>query len=105
MQNDLDGHLSNDYNGSISITQSGHNCRSWSKTPYASTIGDNHNHCRSPDNDLLGAWCYTTNKMIRWDQPVDGVKWDYCALPIILNGNYTNQSYLCSKNYIHLNLI
>ena len=79
VENDLDGQLSNDYNGLISITQSGHECRSWSSTPFASTIGDDHNHCRNPDSDLFGAWCYTTNKKIRWD---------YCAFPITLNGNY-----------------
>ena len=87
VQNDLDGQLSNDYNGSISITQSGHNCKSWSKTPYASMVGHNHNYCRSPDSDDFGAWCYTTNQKIRWD---------YCAFPIILNGNYIILTYLCS---------
>ena len=79
MQTNMDGQLPNDYEGSISFTQSGHMCRSWSITPFASTIGDDHNHCRSPDNDLLGAWCYTSNQKIQWD---------YCAFPINLNGNY-----------------
>ena len=78
MQSNLNGLLPNDYKGSISITQSGHTCRSWSSTSYVATIGHDHNYCRSPDNDLFGAWCYTTNQ---------NMKWDYCAFPTSLSGN------------------
>ena len=68
-------------------------CQSWSNTPYASVVSQNHNHCRSPDNDLLGAWCYTLNEKIRWD---------YCALPIVLNGNYSHESYFVITNNVHI---
>jgi len=26
----------------------------------------NHNHCRNPDNEPDGAWCYTMNPSVRW---------------------------------------
>ena len=87
--NNKNGHLPTDFEGSISFTLSGHMCQNWSNTAYASVIGLNHNHCRSPDNDLLGAWCYTMNEKIRWD---------YCAFPIILNGNYLHPSYFVITN-------
>ena len=79
--NNEHGHLPTSFEGSINITVSGHMCKSWLNTPYESLIGQNHSYCRSPDNDSLGAWCYTTNQMKRWD---------YCAFPITLNGNYSH---------------
>ena len=36
-----------------------------------SGLGD-HNYCRNPDNEPMGAWCYTTNPLQRWD---------YCSVP------------------------
>ena len=81
-------HLPTGFEGSISFTVSGHECQNWLSTPHALTIGQNHNHCRSPDNDSLGAWCYTINQKIRWD---------YCAFPINLSGNHLHQNYLLFK--------
>ena len=77
--NNQHGHIPTGFESSISITVSGQTCKNWSSSPYALTVGQNHNHCRSPDNDELGAWCYTTNTEI---------KWGYCAFPITISGNY-----------------
>ena len=88
--NNQHGYLPTGFEGSIDITVSRHICKSWSNTPYASTIGHNHNHCRSPDNDLMGAWCYTTNTKITWD---------YCAFPITVSGNYLQQSFTCIRQF------
>ena len=72
------GFLSTGYQGSISITVSGLKCKNWSDTPYARTMSENKNYCRSPDNDPVGAWCYATNQDIRWD---------YCSFHETLSGN------------------
>ena len=82
--NNEHGILPTGFEGSISITVSGHQCQNWSITPHALTVGQNHNHCRSPDNDSNGAWCYTKDEKI---------KWEYCAFPITLSGNYLHQNY------------
>ena len=73
-------HLPTSYEGSISITLSGHECQDWSATPYALTIGQNHNYCRSPDQDSEGAWCYTKN---------EDIKWEYCRFFSVISGKYS----------------
>ena len=64
------------YVGSLSVTQSGRTCQSWSSLqphehPFT-TMGD-HNHCRNPVGDPNGVWCHTTDP----DMP-----WEYCSVPI-----------------------
>ena len=83
------GNLPNGYQGNISITMSGYECKSWLGTRYELTVGQNHSYCRSPDNDSIGAWCYTTNLNMRWG---------YCGFPINLSGSY-------SKLYLKTNKI
>ena len=71
------------YTGSISLTRSGFTCQRWdTQQPHPhnvtarmltdDTIFDAANHCRSPDGDTQGIWCYTTHPE---------VEWDYCDAP------------------------
>lgn len=71
-----DGPRGRNYRGSKSTTLSGLTCQAW-----ASTTPHNHrfwqsrygredlvkNHCRNPDNEPRGPWCYTMNKNKRWE--------------------------------------
>ncbi|KAJ4921642.1 hypothetical protein JOQ06_027723 [Pogonophryne albipinna] len=68
------------YRGTISVTESGKQCQSWSvQTPHKHNRSpDNYpckgldsNHCRNPDNERM-PWCYTTNTETRWE---------YCKVP------------------------
>uniref|UniRef100_A0A8C5PBS8 Macrophage stimulating 1 n=1 Tax=Leptobrachium leishanense TaxID=445787 RepID=A0A8C5PBS8_9ANUR len=62
------------YRGTVSVTQSGKNCQRWgSKFPhdhkYSPSAGNSleENHCRNPDNDAKGPWCYTMDKNVRYE--------------------------------------
>ncbi|XP_040031192.2 hepatocyte growth factor a isoform X1 [Gasterosteus aculeatus] len=67
------------YRGTLSITRSGIPCADWS---HHINSGDSHsteshvglekNHCRNPDRDKHGPWCYTN--------PNNRLAWDYCKL-------------------------
>ncbi|XP_047245164.1 hepatocyte growth factor a isoform X2 [Girardinichthys multiradiatus] len=67
------------YRGTLSTTRSGIPCADWS--PHINS-GDSHstishvglerNHCRNPDRDKHGPWCYTS--------PNNRLVWDYCKL-------------------------
>ncbi|XP_033976926.1 plasminogen [Trematomus bernacchii] len=68
------------YRGTISVTESGKQCQSWSvQTPWKHNRSpDNYpckgldsNYCRNPDNERM-PWCYTTNTETRWE---------YCKVP------------------------
>ncbi|XP_063687199.1 plasminogen-like [Bolinopsis microptera] len=74
--------LQKDYRGGVKETISGDTCMKWTEqNPHEhsrteknypnSGLGD-HNYCRNPDNEPMGAWCYTTNPLQRWD---------YCPVP------------------------
>jgi len=70
--------LQSDYRGPISVTRSGKTCQAWSsQTPHAhlhitpekyplAGLADN-NHCRNPDDESSGPWCYTTDPDETWD--------------------------------------
>lgn len=45
---------------------------SWDSHSTESHVGLEQNHCRNPDRDKHGPWCYTT--------PNDRLVWDYCKL-------------------------
>ena len=52
------------YSGNLDITVSGISCQAWSASqPHEHTFTEvgEHNHCRNPNGDLLGAWCFTTD--------------------------------------------
>ncbi|XP_074541097.1 plasminogen [Halichoeres trimaculatus] len=68
------------YRGTISVTESGKTCQSWSaQTPHKhNRTPDNYpckaldnNYCRNPDNERK-PWCYTTDPTTRWE---------YCNVP------------------------
>ena len=70
------GNALNDYKGCRSITVGGHVCQRWSrqvphkhrsKIGYSSSFSEDHNHCRNPDNDQKGPWCFTTNVDTAWE--------------------------------------
>jgi hypothetical protein len=64
------------YNGDISKTESGKTCQKWNldephkpkhRPKEVAEGGQIHNHCRNPDLDLAGPWCYTTDPERRWE--------------------------------------
>ncbi|KAF3850208.1 hypothetical protein F7725_019927 [Dissostichus mawsoni] len=68
------------YRGTISVSESGKQCQSWSvQTPWKHNRspenypckGLESNYCRNPDNERM-PWCYTTDTETRWE---------YCKVP------------------------
>ena len=64
--------LGGTYSGRVNVTASGRTCQVWAArepsehdyTDYTE-VGE-HNHCRNPDGDLGGVWCYTTDPEKQW---------------------------------------
>ena len=70
-QETIDGVLGAEYNGTISVTESGRTCQVWSANePHEHDdhheLGD-HNYCRNPDDSFEGVWCFTTDPLQRWE--------------------------------------
>ena len=67
--------LGANYSGKMNVTASGRTCQVWAASqPHEhdhTEVGE-HNHCRNPDGDSSGVWCYTT------DPDKD---WEYCSVP------------------------
>jgi len=80
-----------DYRGTVSVTETGKNCRAWDarkphriltkERKYLASRGSHHNYCRNyfdvhpelrGDNPGERPWCYTTEK---------GTRWEYCDIP------------------------
>ncbi|KAJ0026797.1 hypothetical protein NQD34_017797 [Periophthalmus magnuspinnatus] len=68
--------IGTDYRGTKATTKSGKICQRWeAKTPHVPNITpQSHpradlisNHCRNPDADSGGPWCYTTDLATRWE--------------------------------------
>jgi hypothetical protein len=69
------------YRGEATLTVRGHRCRDWSLPPAFGTderyydrypeLRTALNHCRNPDFDQGGPWCYTADP---------GVRWEYCLI-------------------------
>ncbi|CAL1534363.1 unnamed protein product [Lymnaea stagnalis] len=64
------------YNGTVNVTKSGHTCQRWEdKSPqkhdrsplYFPELYASDNHCRNPGGEERQPWCYTTNKLVRWE--------------------------------------
>uniref|UniRef100_A0A3B4F895 Plasminogen n=1 Tax=Pundamilia nyererei TaxID=303518 RepID=A0A3B4F895_9CICH len=70
------------YRGPTSVTANGVTCQAWSsQSPHSHisftpethpTKGLDGNSCRNPDNDIIGPWCYTTDR--------DRI-WEHCQIP------------------------
>ena len=64
------------YSGERNVTASGRTCQVWAASqPHEHTDTDvgEHNHCRNPDGDLKGVWCYTIDPDKRWE---------HCSVPV-----------------------
>ena len=78
----LDCSKKGSYLGNVSKTESGKICQRWNvnqphRVKHHPVDGNKgHNYCRTPDNDPLGPWCYTTDKE---------KKWEHCAISACLD--------------------
>ena len=75
------------YLGKTNVTSSGIPCQAWTDThPHEHSTTDlgEHNHCRNPDQDPEGVWCYTTDPDKRWE---------HCSVPICSSTSETPQSH------------
>lgn len=83
-----------DYRGSISKSESGRSCQSWSaQGPHSNTFTPenypdaglgNHNYCRNPDGKQR-AWCHTTDPQLNWE---------FCDVPYCVNNPDVLDEYL-----------
>ena len=64
------------YSGRTSVTASGTSCQVWAESkPHEhdyTDVGES-NHCRNPNGDSEGVWCYTTDP---------DKEWEHCSVPI-----------------------
>jgi len=75
-----------DYKGTISVTRNGATCEKWSKADLGNWGGGemgkwrwSHNHCRNPNNQDRGPWCYVPGKKDSYYIGRQG--WEYCSVP------------------------
>lgn len=65
------------YNGTVNVTKSGHQCQAWdqnfpqvhdrSPSVFPELVGAE-NFCRNPGAEEDRPWCYTVDKLVRWDE-------------------------------------
>ena len=64
------------YSGRRNVTASGRTCQVWAASqPHQhnfTEVGE-HSHCRNPNGDSEGVWCFTTDP---------DKEWEYCSVPI-----------------------
>ena len=64
------------YSGRMNVTVSGRTCQVWAASQpheHGYTAVGEHNHCRNPDGDPDGVWCYTIDP---------DKEWEYCSVPV-----------------------
>ena len=67
--------LGESYSGRVNVTASGRTCQVWAASQphdHSFTEVGEHNHCRNPNGNPGGVWCYTTDP----DKP-----WELCSVP------------------------
>ena len=56
------------FSGMLNVTATGRTCQVWAASqPHEHDFPDvgKHNHCRNPDGDIGGVWCYTTALLVK----------------------------------------
>ena len=85
--------MPNNYTGTIATTTAGYDCNKWLKNDsdiFNSVLtNDDHNYCRSYNDQSLGAWCYISNSTILWQ---------YCACPVQNAGKRINNVITSNHN-------
>ena len=68
--------LGTEYRGDKSTTKSGRRCSSWKNRMIAfdPSISEAKNHCRNPDGDIGGPWCYVD------DHADNEETWESCGI-------------------------
>ena len=68
--------LGREYQGDKSTTKSGRRCSSWKDRMIAHdpSISEAKNHCRNPDGDIGGPWCYVD------DHADNEETWESCGI-------------------------
>ena len=65
-----------DYTGIANMTEDGWACQVWAESNSDFSYLGEHNHCRNPNSDSWGVWCYTV-ELNNWG----GNNWGLCPVP------------------------
>ena len=89
------------YVGKMNVTSSGKTCHVWAASqPHQHDFTDvgEHNHCRNPDGDLEGVWCFTTDP---------DKEWEHCSVPTCASKRFEVLDFSADNDpvsYTHLTL-
>ena len=83
------------YSGRVNFTTSGISCQFWAASephvPKYTDVGKvedtepgEHNHCRNPNGEPGGVWCYTIDP---------DLEWEYCSVPECGNGEMSSPTW------------